>query len=83
MDGTATYYIPPPFGDEIASVVNCDSMGDEVAATAGKRHFKQETLCREILAGLIARSQVRAKVSMRKPDTSSDAVGVDMEARKR
>jgi dihydroneopterin aldolase len=77
----------PEPADEIASVLNYASVREEVAAIAGKRHFNlQETLCREILAGLMARPQViRAKVSIHKPDIYSDvdAVGVAMEARKR
>lgn len=70
--------------DEIGSVLNYDDVRAEVAAIVAKRHFNlQETLCREILASLIARPQViRAKVSVSKPEIYADvdAVGVTMEA---
>jgi 7,8-dihydroneopterin aldolase/epimerase/oxygenase len=72
--------------DEIASVLDYDSVRREVAAIAQKGHFNlQETLCREILASLLAHPQViRAKVEVRKPDIYADvdAVGVRMEAGK-
>ena len=56
--------------DEIGSVLNYDDVRKEVAAIAQRRHFNlQETLCREILAILLARPHViRAKVSVNKPD---------------
>ena len=73
--------------DEIGSVLNYDSVRQEVAAIVKNRHFNlQETLCREILQSLLARAEVvRAKVSVNKPDIYADvdAVGVSMEARKR
>lgn len=77
----------PDPADEIGSVLNYDDVREEVAAIVQRRHFNlQETLCREILASLLARPQVlRAKVSVNKPDIYADvdAVGVIMEARKR
>jgi dihydroneopterin aldolase len=83
------YDCPEPLetADEISVVLNYDEVQREVAAIARKRHFNlQETLCREILASLIARPEVvRAKVSVSKPDIypDVDAVGVTMEANKR
>ena len=72
--------------DEIGSVLNYDEVRAEVAAIVARRHFNlQETLCREILASLIARPGVlRAKVSISKPEIYADvdAVGVIMEARR-
>lgn len=72
--------------DQIASVLDYDNVRREVAAIAQKGHFNlQETLCREILASLLAHPQViRAKVEVRKPDIYADvdAVGVRMEAGK-
>ena len=72
--------------DEVGSVLNYEEVRAEVAAIVNKRHFNlQETLCREILASLMARPEVvRAKVSISKPDIypDVDAVGVTMEARR-
>jgi dihydroneopterin aldolase len=76
----------PTGADEIAAVLDYDGVREEVAAIARRGHFNlQETLCREILASLIARPQViRARVSTRKPDVYPDveAVGVILEERK-
>jgi dihydroneopterin aldolase len=73
--------------DHIGSVLNYDMVREEVAAVAATRHFNlQETLCREILATVLAYPQViRAKVEISKPDIYADvdAVGVRMEGRKR
>lgn len=72
--------------DHIAAVLDYDTVRDEVAALAAARHFNlQETLCREILASLLAHPQViRAKVEICKPDIYADvnAVGVRMEGRR-
>jgi 7,8-dihydroneopterin aldolase/epimerase/oxygenase len=72
--------------DEIGTVLNYDSVRQEVAAIVKNRHFNlQETLCREVLQSLLARPEVvRAKVSINKPDIypDVDAVGVSMEAKK-
>lgn len=76
----------PEAADTIAAVLDYDRVREEVAAIASSRHFTlQETLCREILASLLAHTQViRAKVEIRKPDIYADVdeVGVRMEARK-
>jgi dihydroneopterin aldolase len=72
--------------DHIGAVLDYDAVRDEVAALAADRHFNlQETLCREILASLLAHPQViRAKVEICKPDIYADvdAVGVKMEGRR-
>ncbi len=72
--------------DEIGAVLDYDRVRQEVAAIAQRGHFNlQETLCREILASLLAHPQVaRAKVFLRKPDIYEDveAVGVRMEEQK-
>ena len=72
--------------DELAAVMDYDAVRREVERIAGDRHFNlQETLCREILASLMAREPVlRARVSTRKPDIYPDceAVGVILEKRK-
>ena len=77
---------PASEADEIAEVLDYDTVREEVARIARDRHFNlQETLCREIMASLIARPPVvRAKVSTRKPDIYPDceAVGVILERRK-
>ena len=77
---------PRGHADEIAEVLDYDGVREEVARIARDRHFNlQETLCREILESLIARSPVlRARVSTRKPDVYPDceAVGVILEQRK-
>jgi dihydroneopterin aldolase len=72
--------------DAVADFLNYDAVRDEVAAIATARHFNlQETLCRELLASLLAHPEIlRAKVEVRKPDIypDVDAVGVSMEARR-
>jgi dihydroneopterin aldolase len=72
--------------DEISAVLDYDGVRELVERIALSRHFNlQETLCREILEGLLARAEVvRAKVSTRKPDVYPDveAVGVVLETRK-
>ncbi len=71
--------------DALQAFLDYDAVRQEVAAIARRGHFNlQETLCRMILASLLARPQViRAKVSVRKPDIYPDveSVGVAMEAR--
>jgi dihydroneopterin aldolase len=78
---------PENHADEIDEVLDYDGVRDEVERIAGDRHFNlQETLCRAIMASLLARAPVvRAKVSTRKPDVYPDceAVGVVLEQRKR
>jgi dihydroneopterin aldolase len=82
------YDVRQPVGhaDEIADVLDYDRVREDVAAIAGSRHFNlQETLCRDILASLMARPPViRARVSTRKPDIYPDveAVGVILEETK-
>ncbi len=77
---------PPGSADELEGRLNYDEVRDEVERIALSRHFNlQETLCREIMASLLARGPVtRAKVSTRKPDVYKDcaAVGVILEQRK-
>ncbi len=77
---------PAERSDDIEGRLNYDEVRDEVARIALSRHFNlQETLCREIMASLLARGPVaRAKVSTRKPDVYKDcaAVGVILEQRK-
>ncbi len=72
--------------DYAASVPDYDAVRRDVAAIARSGHFNlQETLCRAILNGVMARPQVlRAKVSVRKPDIypDVDSVGVTMQERK-
>jgi 7,8-dihydroneopterin aldolase/epimerase/oxygenase len=78
--------IPVELHDEAASVLDYDAVRRDVAAIARSGHFNlQETLCRAILNGLMARPQVlRAKVSVRKPDIypDVDSVGVTMQERR-
>lgn len=73
-------------GDRLDTVLDYDGIREKVAAIAAKGHFNlQETLCREILAALLAYPQVtRAAVEIRKPDIYPDVdeVGVRMEATK-
>ncbi|MDQ3561269.1 MAG: dihydroneopterin aldolase [Pseudomonadota bacterium] len=77
---------PPGGADELEGRLNYDEVRDEVERIALSRHFNlQETLCREIMASLLACGPVaRAKVSTRKPDVYKDcaAVGVILEQRK-
>lgn len=77
---------PPGRSDDLEGRLNYDEVRDEVERIALSRHFNlQETLCREIMASLMARHAViRAKVSTRKPDVYKDceAVGVILEQRK-
>ena len=72
--------------DGLDGRVDYDTVRHEVERIALSRHFNlQETLCREILAHLLARPQIsRARVATRKPDAypNVDAVGVIVEARK-
>lgn len=77
---------PASRDDRIESVLNYDTVRQEVVSIARRGHINlQETLCRELLASILAHPEVlRAKVSVRKPDIypDVDSVGLTMEARR-
>ncbi len=86
MDIDYDYLRPEGPDDKISSVLDYDSVREEIERIVQSRHFNlQETLCDLIMASLMARPEVvRARVSTRKPDIYPDveAVGIIIEEKK-
>ena len=74
---------PQPVPDDIAAVLDYDFLRADILRLVADRRFGlQEVLCREIVAIVARRRQVRtARISVRKPDVYADsaAVGVRMD----
>ena len=78
-------YVPlddtTPQGDQIHEVVDYDFVRDVVHARVAQGHINlQETLCDDIMAGLLKHTGVlAARVSTRKPDVYPDCAAVGVE----